>query len=140
MRTTTRLSRDFLGRFGFLLREDKFYERDDLLSEQRGVRKLLASAGSDKPNEATINKLLRSNFVPVLEDRRLSFSLKSLCALMLREIVMVVEKDARFTTCQQCDKAFLTGPSTGRRSHATYCSDRCRVAAMRARNAASSVD
>ena len=72
--------------------------------------------------------------MPVLVGRRLSFDLTDLGNLMLREIVMVVEKDARLTYCQHCRKAFLTGSTTGRRSHAAYCSDRCRVAAMRARN------
>jgi hypothetical protein len=125
----------FLGAFGFLYGQTyDLHPRDEVVTYQRHMRKLLASAGSDEPNEAAINKFLRGDLVPVLAGRRLSFALHSLVGVMLREIVMVAEKDARFTTCQHCKKAFLTGPTTGRRSHAAYCSDRCRVAAMRARN------
>jgi hypothetical protein len=35
--------------------------------------------------------------------------------------------------CNKCGKETWTGHRTGRRSHAKYCSDRCRVAAMRMR-------
>jgi hypothetical protein len=126
----------FLAAFGFLYKQDQdLHPHDEVLGYQQHFRKLLVSAGSDEPDEAAINKYLRADLVPVLTGRRLSFALHSLVGVMLREIVMAVEKDARFTTCLHCHKAFLTGPTTGRRSHASYCSDRCRVAAMRARNA-----
>lgn len=128
----------FLGRFGLLHADEAECGLEELKGYQVEMRKLLASAGVDEPDIALLNKRLRSSrsdLVPLLDGRRLSFRLDSLYGLMLREIVMVVEKDARFTTCQRCQAAFLTGPATGRRSHAVYCSDRCRVAAMRARNA-----
>jgi hypothetical protein len=38
-------------------------------------------------------------------------------------------------SCDHCSRIFFTGALTGRRAHARYCSDRCRVAAMRKRNA-----
>jgi len=129
----------FLGRFGFLDHVDQSSCEYGIVSIGQSImRGLLVSAGSAEPNVAAINEVLhrwRIDLFPVLEGRRLSFGLGSLHGLMLREIVMVVENEARFTTCQHCDKAFLTGPTTGRRSHAAYCSDRCRVAAMRARTA-----
>jgi hypothetical protein len=127
----------FLGRFGFLLNEEhQECWIKDLTSNQVYMRKMLASAGSDQPDTRTLNRLLtqQRHLAPVLDGRRVWFKATSLYGLMLWEIVMVVEKDARFTMCQHCDKAFLTGSTTGRRSHAAYCSDRCRVAAMRARN------
>ncbi|MGI0525757.1 hypothetical protein [Rhizobium giardinii] len=59
---------------------------------------------------------------------------------MVMELAAIHEAGAVATSCEHCRKAFLTGPRTGRRSHAKYCSDRCRVAAMRARNAAKEED
>ncbi|AFL49024.1 hypothetical protein ABIE78_005214 [Sinorhizobium fredii] len=55
---------------------------------------------------------------------------------MVMEVAAIYEAGAVATSCEHCRTIFLTGPLTGRRSHAKYCSDRCRVAAMRARNSA----
>jgi hypothetical protein len=52
---------------------------------------------------------------------------------MRMEIGMIALNGAKLVTCEHCKNLFLTGPSTSRRVHATHCSDRCRVAAMRAR-------
>ncbi|RUW92045.1 hypothetical protein [Mesorhizobium sp. M7A.F.Ca.US.010.02.1.1] len=60
---------------------------------------------------------------------------ESLYDFMLMEIATIHQVGAVVTACSHCRKLYLTGPLTGRRSHAVYCSDRCRVAAMRARNA-----
>lgn len=60
----------------------------------------------------------------------------SLFGFMIMEIALAFEVGAKIAECERCHKLFLTGSLTGRRSHAKYCSDRCRVAAMRARNAA----
>jgi hypothetical protein len=57
-----------------------------------------------------------------------------LIALMKMEVAMIVAHGARIGECEHCGDMFATGPMTGRRSHARFCSDRCRVAAMRARN------
>jgi hypothetical protein len=57
-----------------------------------------------------------------------------LLAFMTMEVAMIALNDAQFKVCGHCDDVFVTGPLTQRRSHATYCSDRCRVAAMRERN------
>jgi hypothetical protein len=60
-----------------------------------------------------------------------------LADLMMMEAVFAYEVGATLSRCAHCSKAYLTGSMTGRRSHAVYCSDRCRVAAMRKRNASS---
>lgn len=51
------------------------------------------------------------------------------------ELAAAVGAQAKARRCDHCRRLFLYGPMTGRRSHAKYCADRCRVAAMRARNA-----
>jgi hypothetical protein len=56
--------------------------------------------------------------------------------ILFMEIVSASELGARLTYCSNCYDAYLTGPQTGRKSHSVYCSDKCRVAAMRKRNAA----
>jgi hypothetical protein len=67
---------------------------------------------------------------------RMLLRCKSLGDFMHMETVTAAVQGAKLATCEHCGAAFLTGPLTGRRSHAKYCSARCRVAAMRARNAA----
>lgn len=57
----------------------------------------------------------------------------TLSDLMRAEIVLAYQAGAAFGRCQHCSKGFLTGYLTGRRSSSVFCSDRCRVAAMRAR-------
>jgi hypothetical protein len=59
-----------------------------------------------------------------------------LITFMRMEMAMAAMQGAKLGTCEHCGDVFLTGPLTGRRSHAKYCSARCRVAAMRARNQA----
>lgn len=67
---------------------------------------------------------------------RLALRPESLFAFMVLEAAMVAANGARLAACEHCGKFFLTGHLTGRRSSAKYCSDRCRVAAMRKRNTA----
>ena len=67
---------------------------------------------------------------------RLVLNVSSALDFMKLEIAAAVDAGATLTTCQHCGRNFLFGPLTGRRSHAKYCLDRCRVAAMRARNLA----
>jgi hypothetical protein len=43
-------------------------------------------------------------------------------------------EEAQPGACAHCGAAYLTGPGTGHRSHRRYCSDACRVAAMRERH------
>ena len=56
-----------------------------------------------------------------------------LAQFMSMELAMIAMHGADFGTCEHCGAIFLTGPLTGQRSHAKYCSDRCRVSVMRAR-------
>ncbi|MBY5501258.1 hypothetical protein HFO82_21925 [Rhizobium leguminosarum] len=88
-------------------------------------------------NEALSNVNLRPSFVYSEQTGRgrLILEADTLHGFMMMEHSLAYEAGAVATSCERCDKLFLTGPLTGRRSHAKFCSDRCRVAAMRARNA-----
>jgi hypothetical protein len=122
--------------------------RDDTLKDQSWFRKLLQSAGGGDATAAmtAVNSALAKhrefNLQPTIQlagsrgTPRLLLKSESLLGFMLMETAMVVANGARLAECEQCGTLFLTGPMTGRRSHARFCSDRCRVAAMRARNAA----
>jgi len=61
---------------------------------------------------------------------------KTLRSFMVMEMAMIVGHGVLAHKCENCATIFLTGPLTWRRAHARFCSDRCRVAAMRARQAA----
>lgn len=65
---------------------------------------------------------------------RLGLQPANLADFAMLEAATAIDIGATFRRCEQCSKGFLVGPLTGRRSHSVYCSDRCRVAAMRARN------
>lgn len=67
---------------------------------------------------------------------RLVLETNSISGFMMLELAAAIEAGVTATTCNHCGKLFLFGPFTGRRSHGRYCSDKCRVAAMRARNVA----
>jgi hypothetical protein len=66
---------------------------------------------------------------------RMLLQCRELYFFMKMEVAMAAMQGVKLGTCGHCGDIFLTGPLTGRRSHAIYCSGRCRVAAMRARNA-----
>jgi hypothetical protein len=124
-----------------------FYE--DLPSSPLGLqnqlREMLLSAGSDEPIDPLIQMtseplpivLTRINLSPAFNLERGKPRMLLRCAdlpmFMQMEIAMVALEGAKVVTCEHCRNLFLTGPSTSRRSDATFCSDRCRVAAMRAR-------
>jgi hypothetical protein len=134
----------FFSRFGLLMGRD--LERDEALDWRKSMRQLLSKAGGGDPLRAVeaVNAALESHkrfgLTPRLDlagkgnAPRLGLRPQSLLALMLMEVAMVVANGALLAHCDHCDKAFLTGSKTGRRSHAVYCADRCRVAALRARN------
>src|SRR5262249_25522644 len=67
--------------------------------------------------------------------QRMLLQCVGLLDFMSMEVAMAGSHGAKLATCEHCGDVFLTGSLTGRRSHAKYCSARCRVAAMRARNA-----
>ena len=133
---------EFFARFGFLYKNHDEQPRPDALEDQKTLRRLLTVVGTEERDKAIehVNRALGKSMGFALTPRldgegRLSLHPQSLLGLMLMEAAMIVERGARLTSCDNCGVAFLTGPTTGRRSHAVYCSDRCRVAAMRARNA-----
>jgi hypothetical protein len=64
---------------------------------------------------------------------RLLLNCGTLASLMLMEVALIATNGVRTTHCQYCHTMFVTGPLTWRRSHAKFCSDRCRVYAMRHR-------
>jgi hypothetical protein len=107
-------------------------------SWQGGLRRFLVGAGSSDP----VNALVSLSHPPI--DLKASFHIQNgkpqmllrcehLLEFMKMEAAMVALEGAKLVTCENCRNLFLTGPSTSRRIHATHCSDRCRVAAMRAR-------
>jgi hypothetical protein len=121
--------------------------RDDILDDQSRFRELLQQVGGDDPAVAMtrINRALetfedfklRATF-PLTGPKgapRLVLKSESLIGFMLMETAMVATQGARMAECEQCGTLFLTGPMTGRRSHARFCRNKSRVAAIRARNA-----
>jgi len=66
---------------------------------------------------------------------RLVLIATSTADFMHMELATAFEAGAKMADCAHCGRFFLFGPHTGRRSHGRFCADRCRVAAMRARNA-----
>src|SRR5688572_24780274 len=99
---------EFLAQHGFFYHREE-WERDDLQREQGALTTLLTMAGSGSPDLAQlyINENLRpALFQPQLDGNRLHFRVRSLFALLLREIILVAENDARFTRCERCQVAF----------------------------------
>lgn len=138
----------FLATFGLLAARDGTEEDWDAFNDwQRALENLLWKAGSGDPVRAmqSVNDALSAHtsfaLVPSLDLAggrkvpRLALQPQSLLGLVLMETAMIAANDARTATCQHCGKIFITGPLTGRRSHAVYCRDSCRVAAMRKRHA-----
>jgi hypothetical protein len=84
----------------------------------------------------TADAIVWPSFVYSEGSMRFVLKADTLYDFMVMEVAAIHEAGASATSCEHCHRMFLTGPLTGRRSHARYCSDRCRVAAMRVRNAA----
>ncbi|RUT92557.1 hypothetical protein EOD23_34830 [Mesorhizobium sp. USDA-HM6] len=133
----------FVARFGFLQQDDGwlgFMPWMEHLQERMTIGLIhgasARSQANDWMNEIAKRVSLKPSFQISSEGRalRLVMHPDSLVSFMVMEIAMAHEAGAVATTCEHCGKYFLTGPLTGRRSHAKYCSDRCRVAAMRKRN------
>lgn len=82
------------------------------------------------------NVVVHPFFMHSAEATRLVLEADTLFDFIVLEVAAIHDAGAVATSCEHCRKIFLTGPLTGRRSRAKYCSDRCRVAAMRVRNAA----
>lgn len=63
----------------------------------------------------------------------LCFQPVNIYGYMAMEVAMAISSAAALRTCRHCSSAFLAGPLTSKRSNAYYCSNRCRVAAQRAK-------
>jgi hypothetical protein len=83
---------------------------------------------------------LRPRMVLVDGATRLVLEATSVRDFMALEVASACEAGAQINGCSHCSNFFLFGPYTGRRSHGKFCSTRCRVAAMRMRNASKKVD
>jgi hypothetical protein len=129
----------FLSRYGLTQDEERSHE--DILITQHFFRVRLASAGCGDPVVAgdVVNDAMARHrgfaLVPSISGNSLVLRAQSLFAFMFMEVAIVALIGARLAACRHCGAALITGPLTGRRSHAKFCADRCRVAAMRARNA-----
>jgi hypothetical protein len=153
----------FLSRFGMLTfrlpakrEQASGIDQGDMAFLQHSMHNLMVKAGGEDSMEAinAVNEAFwpsayqshieRRSYVvkPILDfpagsaSPRLALKPESLFAFMVLEAAMVAANGARLAACEHCGKFFLTGHLTGRRSSAKYCSDRCRVAAMRKRNTA----
>jgi hypothetical protein len=154
----------FLSKYGWLSEEENpryapYGSEYELVStSQKQFRLWLTSAGAGNPVEA-VRGLLGEHYYEGIDfpglgkieleptfhlpaeggPPQMLLNCSDLTNFMKMEIAMVAMHGVKLATCEQCHDFFLTGPLTGRRSHAKYCSDRCRVAALRARNRAKEV-
>lgn len=129
----------FLSRFGHL-----YPGVDTLRTSFEALRLELAastwSALSSAISEQTaaLTEISRSVRLKVSaavwgERPRLQLECRNLYEFMCMEVASAAEAGAMMQACERCERTFFTGPLTGRRSSAKFCSDRCRVAASRHR-------
>jgi hypothetical protein len=138
--------RSFLEQFGLTVPGSQVF-RSDVLQSQAQFRHLLETTNIGSPIVAlnTANKIIAdykgSELLPVWHlagqhgAPHVILQGKSLLGYMLMEVANVAAYGARLAACEKCGAAFLTGKMTWRRAHSVYCSDRCRMAALRARKA-----
>jgi hypothetical protein len=117
----------------------------EVLQSQDSFAQLLQRIHHQRPADAVqaVNQAIAThrsfNLKPLLQARgkksapQILLECPSLVAFMLVEVAQIAANGARVTHCQRCRTMFLTGPLTWRRSHAKFCSDKCRVYAMRER-------
>jgi hypothetical protein len=123
-------------------------DREDVLTDQLWFRELLKGIVGDGNQFEAIQGINSIYEQSNLYDLTPSFHLagpggtpkivmesRTFIGFMILEAAMIATHGARAHVCKHCWSFFLTGPTTWRRSHAVYCSDKCRVAAMRARKA-----
>jgi hypothetical protein len=101
--------------------------------------KYAASEKSEAVTElAELQEANVSTLVPTVSLRSgrpvITLKASTLYAFMLMETALVVTGGTQITRCHNCNNIFATGPGTGRRNTAKYCSNRCRVAAQRHRD------
>jgi hypothetical protein len=138
----------FFDRFGLLcgrLGDDPY---DDILQKQTAFRTHLKATSAYEPDSSMlmVNTAIEHNRFSLRPTfhlagprgkPRLLLRGERLFGFMIMEMAMIVAHGARVSECENCSTIFLTGPLTGHRSSARFCTDRCRMAAMRARQAAS---
>ena len=133
---------EFLTAYGCLLPGKQDCSRKAFGQLQREMFRLLSTAGTwdllDSRGPAKAVNMIREkgdrfDAIPVPGGIVLRY--ESLLALTRAEVRKVVDFGVRFDACDQCEVAFLTGPTTGRKGHAKFCSNRCRAAALREREA-----
>lgn len=140
----------FFERYGFLgeapetdTGEQEIEESHSERFHQNLRRALTASFGAS-PAEKSIklNNLLKSTSMKTSIEMagdgkgRMIFHPSNLLHFMCLEVATAAINDVSMINCENCGNAFLTGRMAHRRADAKFCSDRCRVAAMRKRNAA----
>lgn len=135
--------RAFFDRFGMGTREGE--QSVDDVGTWHGylaASATLALGGVADVRASTVNNLVgRVSLTPSFDysgeggQSRMVMHPKSLNQFMCMEIAVAATNGVSMRMCDHCGKLFFTGPLTGRRSTAKFCSDRCRVAAMRKRNA-----
>jgi hypothetical protein len=130
----------FVGRFGLLSKE---LERDrnslvNIESAREDIHDLFTFYSPDDPKKVlqwTNDRLKQAELELAFElvdgKRRLVYRAKDLKSLLFYECAIALDVGAVLARCAHCGSAFLTGPLTGRRSHAIYCAEKCRVAAFR---------
>ena len=131
----------FLSRFG-MRRDEAEEERGVFVERQKALYRLFERWNAGASSVADINEMIGSvSLTPSFDllgpqrQRRMLLRPQNLWQFICMEVAIAAANDTKLATCEHCSKVFLTGPLTGRRSHAKYCADRCRVAAMRKRNA-----
>jgi hypothetical protein len=123
-------------------------DREAVLQNQSWFRALLLDAGSGVESDAIVDingiyaQSTLYDLAPAFHRAgpsgtpQVVMESRTVIGFMMLEAAMIATNGARVHECEYCKSLFLTGPATWRRSHAVYCSDKCRVAAMRARKAA----
>jgi hypothetical protein len=150
--TTDQRRLDFLDKHGHPFGEDrlsgeaaKVTDAATLRARQQDMRSYLimaagegdASASVPAVNQAlgNVGTLLSPSFEIVDGEARVVLRPKSLWQYMVMEVASAALHGVRYSECEHCGDAYLTGPMTGRTSYSKYCSSKCRMAALRARNA-----
>jgi hypothetical protein len=112
--------------------------RNMVLGRQKVLRRLLEDAGSGdaaralKAGNTSLHRVRRDH--PSLEPGgRMVRTTQNLMDFMYMEVAAAAAIGARLASCKRCGDLFLTGTLTKRRSTATYCTERCRVGAHRAK-------
>ncbi|CAM5774927.1 hypothetical protein LMIY3S_04767 [Labrys miyagiensis] len=145
---TIRKLEDFVSEYGMLTSREKDVQAvplETIAGFRQGFMELFEFHGDGKKVEAidTFNKIVNASqgthLIPRLSYNRLTdsavmtFEPKTPYGYMLMEASIVISNATELRTCQHCGTAFFAGALTSKRTNAYFCSNRCRVAAQRAR-------